>query len=454
MTGVSGERTAGLRPRCRSLPRVVGRVRVRDRSDVPDHRPLRPGARGRTRAGELDRRASRRHRLGAAGDHGLDARGGARGRRGPGARRRPDRGVRLARDLSRPGAGFAAFGLLAWRGGDHADVEDQREPAQTGAMLADAGIGLLFGALVGALFLSVLLLIPGWGYSPIRGALIVKRAAAGKPRLRPAFTSARGLGRDDRRCRACRARAACPRAPATHRRHPAAVRTCPLRCGARPGAAGTLANRALRDGPVAKCAAHDRRPPSRPRRLARTGCAPALEPPPGRPPTTRSCRRRRSSSTRRSGCRRRSPSRSISAVRSGTRKPATCRTFARRFNAHGARRDPALAQARDQLVGTVGETAARAFPLVVHALCGVCRRRVRGRAVRPPAASVKRAIAALVCAALALIAVEVVLLANLVALADRASVRCARSLPRARGGCGDTAASCSTASRGPAVRSA
>ncbi len=32
---------------------------------------------------------------------------------------------------------------------------------------------MLFGALVGALFLSVLLLIPGWGYSPIRGALIV-----------------------------------------------------------------------------------------------------------------------------------------------------------------------------------------------------------------------------------------------------------------------------------------
>jgi hypothetical protein len=31
----------------------------------------------------------------------------------------------------------------------------------------------LFGALVGALFLSVLLLIPGWGYSPILGALIV-----------------------------------------------------------------------------------------------------------------------------------------------------------------------------------------------------------------------------------------------------------------------------------------
>lgn len=40
-------------------------------------------------------------------------------------------------------------------------------------LLPDAAIGLLFGALVGALFLSVLLLIPGWSYSPIRGALIV-----------------------------------------------------------------------------------------------------------------------------------------------------------------------------------------------------------------------------------------------------------------------------------------
>ena len=40
-------------------------------------------------------------------------------------------------------------------------------------LLPDVSIGLLFGALVGALFLSVLLLIPGWSYSPIRGAAVV-----------------------------------------------------------------------------------------------------------------------------------------------------------------------------------------------------------------------------------------------------------------------------------------
>ena len=39
--------------------------------------------------------------------------------------------------------------------------------------LPDIAIGLLFGALVGALFLSVLMLIPGWSYSPIRGAAVV-----------------------------------------------------------------------------------------------------------------------------------------------------------------------------------------------------------------------------------------------------------------------------------------
>jgi MFS family permease len=51
-------------------------------------------------------------------------------------------------------------------------LPDEAEPARR-HILPDAAIGLLFGALVGALFLSVLLLIPGWSYSPIRGAAIV-----------------------------------------------------------------------------------------------------------------------------------------------------------------------------------------------------------------------------------------------------------------------------------------
>ena len=68
---------------------------------------------------------------------------------------------------------IAAFGLLAcWSRPDPAS-DDEHVPPNRGALLADVGIGLLFGALVGALFLSVLLLIPAWGYSPIRGAAIV-----------------------------------------------------------------------------------------------------------------------------------------------------------------------------------------------------------------------------------------------------------------------------------------
>jgi MFS family permease len=65
---------------------------------------------------------------------------------------------------------IAALGLTALvvRG-------ETREQAEEGPLhlLPDTAIGLLFGALVGALFLSVLLLIPGWGYSPIWGAVIV-----------------------------------------------------------------------------------------------------------------------------------------------------------------------------------------------------------------------------------------------------------------------------------------
>jgi MFS family permease len=67
----------------------------------------------------------------------------------------------------------AAFGFVACRIVKSPEADDEPATATRGALLADAGIGLLFGALVGALFLSVLLLIPGWGYSPIRGAAIV-----------------------------------------------------------------------------------------------------------------------------------------------------------------------------------------------------------------------------------------------------------------------------------------
>jgi MFS family permease len=67
----------------------------------------------------------------------------------------------------------AAFGFVACRIVKPPEADDEPATETRGALLADVGIGLLFGALVGALFLSVLLLIPGWGYSPIRGAAIV-----------------------------------------------------------------------------------------------------------------------------------------------------------------------------------------------------------------------------------------------------------------------------------------
>jgi MFS family permease len=66
---------------------------------------------------------------------------------------------------------IAALGLAALAVRGH-DLADQPEAVRA-HVLPDVAIGLLFGALVGALFLSVLLLIPGWGYSPIGGAAIV-----------------------------------------------------------------------------------------------------------------------------------------------------------------------------------------------------------------------------------------------------------------------------------------
>lgn len=48
-----------------------------------------------------------------------------------------------------------------------------REGGARGRLTLDVAIGLLFGALVGALFLAVLLLVAGWRYSPIGGAAVV-----------------------------------------------------------------------------------------------------------------------------------------------------------------------------------------------------------------------------------------------------------------------------------------
>jgi hypothetical protein len=55
----------------------------------------------------------------------------------------------------------------------------------TGALRANACLALLFGALVGALFLAVLLVISVWNYSPIGGAVVVSALPAAALAVRP-----------------------------------------------------------------------------------------------------------------------------------------------------------------------------------------------------------------------------------------------------------------------------
>jgi predicted MFS family arabinose efflux permease len=71
-------------------------------------------------------------------------------------------------------APVAAVGLLAVvRRADEPTGAEGWRPSLARTVPANACIGLVFGALVGALFLAVLLVIIVWQYSPIGGALIV-----------------------------------------------------------------------------------------------------------------------------------------------------------------------------------------------------------------------------------------------------------------------------------------
>ena len=58
-------------------------------------------------------------------------------------------------------------------------VAGSRAARDPTTVVADAGLGLLFAALVAALFLSVLLLIEVWRYGPLHGALLVLALPAG-----------------------------------------------------------------------------------------------------------------------------------------------------------------------------------------------------------------------------------------------------------------------------------
>jgi MFS family permease len=71
-------------------------------------------------------------------------------------------------------APVAALGLVGLvRAHAHAEAEEGWSSSLTRTLPANACLGLLFGALVGALFLAVLLVISVWDYSPIAGAGIV-----------------------------------------------------------------------------------------------------------------------------------------------------------------------------------------------------------------------------------------------------------------------------------------
>jgi predicted MFS family arabinose efflux permease len=85
-------------------------------------------------------------------------------------------------------APVAGAALFAARAAPAVDLAEGWRPKLRRTIPANVCIGLLFGALVGVLFLAVLLVITVWGYSPIGGAAIVSV-------LPGATLAARPLGR-------------------------------------------------------------------------------------------------------------------------------------------------------------------------------------------------------------------------------------------------------------------
>ena len=91
-------------------------------------------------------------------------------------------------------APVAALGLLgAARRRPDAAVQEGPRPSLARTLPANACLGLLFGALVGALFLGVLLVISVWSYSPIGGALVVSSLPAAALAARPLETRLPGV---------------------------------------------------------------------------------------------------------------------------------------------------------------------------------------------------------------------------------------------------------------------
>ncbi len=85
-------------------------------------------------------------------------------------------------------APLAAAGLVAVlvaRTPGTVTLEEGWRPSLTRTVPANVCLGLLFGALVGVLFLAVLLVIEVWGYSPLGGAVIVSALPAATLAVRP-----------------------------------------------------------------------------------------------------------------------------------------------------------------------------------------------------------------------------------------------------------------------------
>jgi hypothetical protein len=90
-------------------------------------------------------------------------------------------------------APVAALGLVdTIRSHPHA-VVDERGPLPARVLPANTCLALLFGALVGALFLAVLLVISVWNYSPIGGAVVVSALPVTALAVRPLESRLPGL---------------------------------------------------------------------------------------------------------------------------------------------------------------------------------------------------------------------------------------------------------------------
>jgi MFS family permease len=82
-------------------------------------------------------------------------------------------------------APVAGAALLATTAGAVALQSEEHRRRGNGALAADTALGFVFAALVGALFLAVLLVITVWGLEPIVGAVVVSALPAATLAARP-----------------------------------------------------------------------------------------------------------------------------------------------------------------------------------------------------------------------------------------------------------------------------